>query len=113
MIDLPCDAAQLAAELSRPLVERDAYRLTVHSVAVTCASEPDAATLSLLVDAVPAPGARPERWQVDLPVSVEDLDPSVLHASLVTTLRANLEEWWATKGFDPVTQGLGRRLGDG
>lgn len=107
---LPGDATALARDLSRPLVPRDRYRLDVRSVAVVASPVPGEAVLDLLVDAVPDAGRAAERWQVALPVALADLDPAVAYDALVLTLRAGLEEWWATRGHDPVTRRFGRRL---
>jgi hypothetical protein len=110
MTQLPLDPQALAAELSRPLAVRDKRRLDVASVSLRGDQESGSLSLVLTVQAVPVPGATPECWLVTFPMAPEELDPDILPASFVVTIRANLEEWWDTKGADPFTSRLGQRL---
>jgi hypothetical protein len=103
VLSLPCDPDLLATELRRPLVPTDRHRLAVETVELRPGDQPDSGLLVLRVQAVPAPGAPVEYWQLDLPMSKDDLDPQVTHHAFVTTLRANIEEWWATKDSEPHT----------
>jgi hypothetical protein len=110
MLQLPCDPAELAIDLNRPLASRDRRQLHVEAVSVEHGDAPNSARVVLLVKAVPGPGGEEEQWRVAIPVSPDDLDPMVTRQALVTTLRANLEEWWDTKSFDPMTRNMGTRV---
>jgi hypothetical protein len=110
MLRLPCDPEELATELSRPLAARDRRRLTVQSLWLERGESADSARLMLLVRARSHGQSAEEQWRVALPVGAQDLDPAVSRQALVVTLRANLEEWWDTKGFDAVSRTLGTRI---
>jgi hypothetical protein len=112
MVRLPLDPKALASELSQPLAVRDKRRLDVTFVSLVRSRDSDSLRLELTVLAIPVPGAAAEHWRVAIPVSPEDLDPEILPASFVVTVRANLEEWWDTKGADPFTSKMGQRLFD-
>jgi hypothetical protein len=51
-----------------------------------------------------------QSWQVTIPLDPLDIDPAVDPASFVTTIRANLEEWWDRKGVEPPIAAWGHRL---
>ena len=110
MVRLPLEPKALASELSRPLAVRDKRRLDVTSVSLVGGAESESLRLELTVLAIPASVAATEHWRVTIPLSPEDLDPEILPASFVVTIRANLEEWWDTKGSDPFTSKMGQRL---
>ena len=61
------------------------------------------------VDACGGSGSAVEQWDLRLPLDLVDLDPEVAVQSFITTIRANLEEWWYTKDREPHTAAWGRR----
>lgn len=102
------DTEGLAARLSQPLNPADPWELRVTQLELVPARDGGRALLRLLVEAAPTRDAHPETWEWSLPLDDEDL--AMLPDAFVVTVRANLEEWWCTKGHDPEVARLGRRL---
>lgn len=109
---LPMPAEELAERLSRALApNHDSVELVVSSPTLVQAAATTGEGLEFRVHVtVTLPGHPAQRWQVTVPIDPIDLDPAVNHSAFVTTLRANLEEWWATKDQEPTTAARGRRL---
>lgn len=102
------DTEGLASRLSRPLNPADPWELQVTGLELIPARPGGPTLLRLLVEAAATRDAQPETWEWSLPLDDEDLE--MLPDAFVVTVRANLEEWWCTKGHDPGVARLGRRL---
>jgi hypothetical protein len=108
---LPIPAEHLAELLSRPLAPRPGgWQLTVTHLHVV--EEHKALRVVMAVTCRPDAASSAQQWRVAVPVGEEDLDSSVLPQTLVTILRANLEEWWDTKSSDPQTGSWAIRTDD-
>lgn len=108
---LPMPGEQLAARLSRGLAPGyDLVELAVASPSLVRDGTTGEGLALRVHVSVTLPGFQAQQWQVTVPVDRTDLDPSVNPSAFVTTLRANLEEWWATKDQESTTAAWGRRL---
>jgi hypothetical protein len=105
---LPLDSAQLARDLSQPLGPRpEGLRLDVPEAEFSGGCQ--APSLLRVRIKVIRPSAPPEMWQVEFPL--ERSDHHMAYQSFVTTIRANIEEWWDVKDQEPQVAAWGRRLG--
>jgi hypothetical protein len=104
---LPMDPDELAAAISRELAPRpDHLQLSVSGLGLVGGAEPQ---LRMRVRAT-ADAMSPESWEMTIPIDPADLDPEVVPSSFVLVIRANLEEWWDVKAFEPSIAAWGRRL---
>lgn len=67
----------------------------------------DKSSVTVVLDCEARHGAK-QQWEVTLPGDAED--DHLTRSALVTTLRANIEEWWDTRGREPLVAARGRRL---
>jgi len=108
---LPMPPEELARSLSRALGGRSAGpALTVTEPGLVRTPDEPGLGLRVTVDAAGGPGHAGETWRVTIPVDPIDLEPDVSPSALVTVLRANIEEWWDRKAYEPHLASWGRRL---
>jgi hypothetical protein len=100
---LPFPADELAVRLSRPLVASDPSQLSVRTVELVRDAGSSSIVLALLMDAVG--GAQTWAWRLELSPADLELPPD----TFVITMRANLEEWWSTRGRATDAPGAGYR----
>lgn len=101
--DTPADelARQLSVALPGPPSE---WALSVESVHRASDKTP----VSMVVVCTPNRGGS-ERWELTLPSDADD--DHLNRSALVMTMRANIEEWWATRRGEALTEAMGRRIG--
>lgn len=67
----------------------------------------DKSSVKVVVECSTRHGAH-QPWELTLPSDVDDDHLNL--SALVTTLRANIEEWWITREREPLVAARGRRL---
>ena len=106
---LPMPAVELGRRLSRTLApRRDGLQLSVADPELIETPTNFGLMVKVTVTTDGMPGA--DSWRVTVPLDPLDLDPAVDPASFVTTIRANLEEWWDMKGVEPLIAAWGHHL---
>jgi hypothetical protein len=106
--------AELAERLSVPLAPRQhGWALTVTQLSVPDVADGEQLRMVLTVKCRENTDDPDEWWRVSIPVDRDIFDSAVSPQALRVTLRANLEEWWDTKAFDPWTGLWGTRLENG
>lgn len=99
----------LADRLSDNLVARAGEpQLVVKRVSLQAAAD-RSYHIELLVEARP-PLEATELWQVSLPAGPQDIESDLDLDTFVLIFRANLEEWWTARNYDPTIASYGRRI---
>ena len=99
--------AELEAGLDTPLSELTGRGIV--KVAIASSWDPEQpGKLDLMVHTL-TPDGRAQRWLLDMGVDDATLD-GLTAQGFIVTLRANIEEWWAVKDYEPDTAALATLL---